>query len=219
MTTELTIGRKPWRRWACIIALGAAILPAMADDLLPLEHSLRYVGRDGRIPVVVEITLRERVAGELEYVQWVTPAQWGAWFREPAATRCRLRYRDGTLATIDVDDGLGAKRPPSDLSAGALDALAVRLRARADIARGLKQAEYTVWTGGDGLEQWTLEVSGPDSVDTPDGRYEALRFRLGSDSEWIEGWSAPLLVFHFVRIEHWRDGKKVGELSLDDKQL
>lgn len=115
-------------RLSPVLALVA--LNGFADDLLPLEHSLRYVGRDGRTPVVVEFTLRERLGGELEYVRWVTPTQWGAWFSEPAATRCRLRYRDGTLATIDVDDGLGAKRPPSDLSAGALDALAVRLRAR-----------------------------------------------------------------------------------------
>ncbi len=200
-------------------ALALVAVAGLADDLLPLDHSLRYVGRDGRTPVVVEITLRERLGGELEYVQWLTPTQWGAWFKEPTVTRCRLQYRDNTLVTVDVDQGRGAKRPPSDLSAGALDALAVRLRARADIARGLKQAEYTVWNGGDGLEKWTLEVSGPDSVETPDGRYEALRFRLGSDTEWIEGWSAPLLVFHFVRIEHWRDGKKVSELALDDKQL
>lgn len=191
----------------------------LADDLLPLEHSLRYVGRDGRIPVVVEITLREGLGGELDYVQWVTPTDWGAWFREPAVTRCRLLYRDETLATIDVDRGRGAMRPPSDLSAGTLDALAVRLRARADIARGLKRAEYAVWNGGDGLQKWTLEVAGQESVDTPDGRYETLRFRLGSADEWIEGWAAPLLVFHFVRIEHWRGGEKIGELDLDDKQL
>lgn len=209
------------KRWLrqLFLALALVAVGGLADDLLPLDHSLRYVGRDGRTPVVVEVTLRERPGGDLEYVQWVTPTQWGAWFREPAVTRCRLRYRDGTLATIDVDDGLGAKRPPSDLSAGALDALAVRLRARADIARGLKHAEYTVWNGGEGLETWTLAVAGPDSVETPDGRYEALKFRLGSEYDWIEGWSAPLLVFHFVRIEHWRDGKKVSELSLDDKQL
>lgn len=191
----------------------------LADDLLPLDHGLRYVGRDGRTPVVVEVTLRERPGGDLEYVQWVTPTQWGAWFKEPAVTRCRLRYQDDALVTLDVDQGLGVKRPPSDLSAGALDALAVRLRARADIARGLKHAEYSVWNGGDDLEIWTLAVAGPDSVETPDGRYEALKFRLGSEDDWIEGWSAPLLVFHFVRIEHWRDGKKVGELRLDDKQL
>lgn len=206
-------------RLSVALALALVAAAGLADDLLPLEHSLRYVGRDGRTPVVVEITLRERLDGELEYVEWVTPTEWGAWFKEPAATRCRLLYRDGNLATVDVDHGLGAQRPPSDVSTGALDALSVRLRARADIARGLDHAEYTVWNGGEALEKWTLEVSGPDSVATPDGRYEALRFRLGSDSEWFEGWSAPLLVFHFVRIEHWRDGKMVSELSLDDKQL
>ena len=192
---------------------------AASDDLLPVEHSLRYIGCDERIPVIVEITLREQLGGEFDYVQWVTPTDWGAWLREPEVTRCRLSFRDETLATIDVDEGRGPKRPPSDLSAGALDALAVRLRARADIARGLRQAEYVVWNGGDDLEKWTLQVSGPDSVETPDGRYQALRFRLGSDTEWIDGWSAPLLVYHFVRLEHWRDGRKVGELSLDDKQL
>lgn len=200
-------------------ALALVAVTGFADDLLPLEHSLRYIGREGRTPVVVEVTLRERPGGDLEYVQWITPTGWGAWFSEPTAIRSRLRYREDTLATIDVDHGLGAEKPPSDLSAGALDALSVRLRARADIARGNKRAEYTVWNGRDGLENWTLEVNGPGTVRTPDGAYEALKFRLGSETEWIEGWSAPLLVFHFVRIESWRDGKKTGELDLDDKQL
>lgn len=219
MTTDHATRRKPGRRWACVVALGMGILPATAADLLPVDHSLRYVGREGRIPVAVEVTLRERLGGDLEYVQWITPTGWGAWFHEPTATRSRLRYRDETLVTIDVDDGLGAKKPPSDLSAGALDALSVRLRARGDIARGVKRAEYTVWNGGDGLETWTLEVEGPDTVRTPDGTYESLKFRLGSETQWIEGWSAPLLVFHFVRIESWRDGRKTCELDLDDKQL
>lgn len=219
MTTDRATGWKTRRRWACAVALGVLGWPATAADLLPLDHSLRYVGREGRTPVVVEVTLRERPGGDLEYVQWITPTGWGAWFSEPAATRSRLQYREETLVTIEVDHGLGAEKPPADLSAGALDALSVRLRARADIARGVKRAEYTVWNGGDGLEKWTLEVGDPATAQTPDGSYEALKFRLGSDSQWIEGWSAPLLVFHFVRIESWRDGKKTGELELDDKQL
>jgi hypothetical protein len=56
-------------------------------------------------------------------------------------------------------------------------------------------------------------------VQTPNGAYQSLKFRLGSDTDWIDGWSAPLLVFHFVKIDTWRGGKKVGELRLDDKQL
>jgi hypothetical protein len=205
-----------------IAALPMALAPAsvLAYDFLPQDHGLRYLGREGRTPVTVEITLRERPDNTFEYVEWVTPRSWGSWLGgEATSKRTRLEYRDDWLVVLDVNDGDGAELPPDDLAAGALDALSVRLRARGDIARGMRQAEYTVWNGGPTAETWTLEVNGSEIVQTPNGAYEALKFRLGSDTEWIEGWSAPLLIFHFAKIESWRDGRKVGEFSLDDKQL
>lgn len=202
-----------------LVLLALTMNAAMARDFLPSDHGLRYVGRIGIVPVTVEVTIRERPDGVLEYVEWVTPRTWAKWLRSPSFSRARLRFQDDVLELIDVDTGDGAQPLPSGPANDALDALSIRLRARADIARGLMHAEYTVWDGGHAHETWTLEVSGAETVQTPDGPYDALKFRLGSDTQWIEGWSAPLLVFHFVKMDSWRDDKKTAELSLDDKQL
>ena len=208
------------RRLCWLMAmLAASASVAIARDFMPLDHGLRYVGRDGIIPVSVEVTLRQRPDGAYEYVHWVSPRSWAGWFGRTSVLRSRLRFQDDLLMSIELDDGQGARQPPADLAAGTLDFFSVRLRARADIAQGLKHAEYTVWNGGDARETWTLEVTGTETVQTPNGAYQSLKFRLGSDTDWIEGWSAPLLVFHFVKIDTWRGGKKVGELRLDDKQL
>jgi hypothetical protein len=193
--------------------------PVAAGDFLPREHGLRYVGHEGITPVTVELTLTARPDGSFEYVEWVAPRSWAAWFRRAAVTRSHLGYRDELLIPMGMDSGAGVERPPAGLAEGALDALGVRLRARGDIARGLRQAEYLVWTGGDRLETWTLAVDGAATVETPNGSYECLRFRLGSDSEWLEGWSSPLLVFHFAKLERWQAGRKTAEFLLDDKQL
>lgn len=191
-----------------------------ARDFLPQDHGLRYVGHEGSAAVTVEITLRERLDGELEYVRWVTPRGWTSWFRKASRSGALLAFRDDRLQPLGYDPGTGEYRPPpAELEPGALDELGVRLRARADIARGLREARYRVWRDDDRLETWTLTVTGTDTVETPDGRYTCLKFRLGSESEWLEGWSAPLLVFHFVKLEHWRDGKRLSALLLDDKQL
>jgi hypothetical protein len=188
-------------------------------DFLPLDHGLRYVGHEGRIPVTVEITLREKLGGELEYTRWVTPRSWATWFRNASRSCSTLVYEDERLRPTGYDAGAGPRSPPADLPQGALDELAVRLRARSDIARGLRQAEYPVWREDGSLENWWLEVMEAETVSTPNGNYESLKFRLGTQTEWLEGWSAPLLVFHFVKLVHWRDGHKVGELLLDEKQL
>jgi hypothetical protein len=201
-----------------MVALLAASGGAIARDFSPAEHGLRYSGRDGVTPVTVEITLRTRLDGEFEYVQWISPRSWATWFARPRRTLSRLRFRDELLVPLGIDDGQGLLPPPENLAAGALDALGIRLRARADIARGLRSAEYTVWNG-EHQETWFLEVMGDEIVKTPDGPYQSLKFRLGTEAEWLEGWSAPLLVFHFVKLVQWRDGKKISELHLDDKQL
>jgi len=198
------------------LALAMGALPAIAADLLPIEHSLRYVGTDDGRPVIVEITLREKPGGELEYARWVAPRDDAS--GEPAMTTVRLAYRDEVLVPVGIDRGTGMRTPPPDLAPGMLDALSVRLRARADIARGLRRAEYQVWNGSS-RESWRLEVSGAEKIPTPDANYECLKFRLGSDREWIEGWSAPLLLFHFVRIDEWREGRRIGTLALEAKQL
>lgn len=202
-----------------LLFLVLACCPAAASDFLPRQHGLRYVGHEGVTPVTVELTLTRRPDGSYEYVEWVAPRSWASWFRRAAVTRSRLGYQGELLVPLGVDSGSGVERPPAELAPGALDVLSVRLRARGDIARGLRHAEYLVWTGGDRLESWTLEVNGAATVETPDGSYDCLRFRLGSDTEWLEGWSSPLLVFHFAKLERWRDGRKTGALLLDDKQL
>lgn len=191
----------------------------VAEDLRPLDHGLRYVGHDGLTPVKVEITLRERAEGGFDYVQWVMPRSWASWFGRSIRSHSALAWRDQSLWPVTFDTGLGPTGPPAGLAPGALDELAVRLRVRADIARGLRHADYVVWRADGRQETWTLTVKDAETVQTPDGTYTCFRFRLGTEDEWLEGWSAPLLVFHFVKLEHWREGRKVGSLSLDEKQL
>ena len=203
------------------LALAAGALPTAAMDLLPQEHGLRYTGREGDTPVSVEITLRERRKGALDYVHWVTPTGWRGWFGEPTVTRARYRYEDERLELagfVENDVLRSPDIPRGTMPPGTLDSLGIRLRARADLARGTKNATYDVWHEGR-LEKWVLRVAGPERVTTPDGTYDALRFRLGTESDWIEGWSVPLLLFHFARIERWEDGRKVAELALEDKEL
>lgn len=201
------------------LAMLASASATAGRDYLPSDHGLRYVGHEGIIPVTVEITLQVRPDGTLDYAQWIAPRGWASWFGRPAVTRTHLQFRNDLLVPLGYDAGQGEAPPPAGLAAGSLDALAVRLRARADIARGLRHAQYVVWNGGDAPETWVLEVNGAETVQTPDGAYQSLKFRLGSQTDWIEGWSAPLLVFHFVKLVSWRDGKKISEFSLDDKQL
>jgi hypothetical protein len=206
-------------RLAAALFLVAFAALAAAQDYLPRDHGLKYAGREGMRPVKVEVTLREQPDGILEYVEWTMPQGWARWFTRASVRRARLAYADGRLAVLDFDSGDGRTTPPASLPTAALDEFSVRLRARADIARGLRSAEYAVWRADGATETWRLEVGAPGTVETPDGTYQALSFRLGTDSEWFEGWSAPLLVFHFVQLEHWRDGRKTGELRLEDKQL
>lgn len=202
-----------------ILAMLATAGPAAGRDYLPNDHGLRYVGHEGLVPVTVEITLQARPDGTLDYAQWVGPRGWASWFGRPTMTRTHLLYRDELLVPLGYDTGQGETPMPADVAAGSLDELAVRLRARADIARGLREAHYTVWSPAGGVRTWTLEVNGAETVQTPNGAYQSLKFRLGSETEWLEGWSAPLLVYHFVKLVSWREGKKTSELHLDDKQL
>ena len=201
-----------------LLLLGFATLGA-TQDLLPQDHGLKYVGREGMRPVAVEVTLREQPDGILEYVEWTLPQGWARWFTRSRVRRARLAFSDGNLSVLDFDPGAGREDPPAALPDAALDELSVRLRARADIARGLRRAEYIVWRADGSTETWLLEVGAPGSVDTPDGTYQALPFRLGTDADWLQGWSAPLLVFHFVQLERWRDARKLSELLLQDKQF
>jgi len=192
---------------------------AAAQDYLPGDHGLKYAGREGKRPVKVEITLREQPDGVLEYVEWTMPQGWARWFNRASVRRARLAFADDRLSVLEFDPGDGRMAPPATLPTAALDEFSVRLRARADIARGLRSAEYTVWRADGATQTWRLQVGEPGAVDTPDGNYQALPFRLGTDSEWLAGWSAPLLVFHFVQLEHWRDDRKISEVRLEDKQL
>ncbi|NHA14349.1 hypothetical protein [Thioalkalivibrio sp. XN279] len=206
-------------RLAGALCLLAFTTLAPAQDYLPRDHGLKYTGREGMRPVKVEITLREQPDGVLEYVEWTLPQGWARWFTRSSVRRARLDFADGRLSVLDFDPGDGPVAPPAAHPGTALDEFSVRLRARADIARGLRSAEYAVWRADGAMETWRLEVGEPGTVETPDGSYQALPFRLGTDSEWLDGWSAPLLVFHFVQLEHWRDDRQIGTLRLEDKQL
>lgn len=192
---------------------------AFAQDFFPLDHGLGYIGKDGGRPVRVEITLREQLDGTLEYVEWTIPRSWARWVTGTRVRRATLAYVDEQLLPLAFDAGDGAVAAPADLPPGTLDELSVRLRARTDIAQGRRSAEYSVWRADGTVERWTLELGEADTIATPDGNYQALRFRLGTADEWLEGWSVPLLVFHFARLELWREGERVSALALEEKEL
>ena len=194
--------------WACAPAAAA----------LHAEHSLRYVGWLGWKPVTVEVTLRARPGDLFEYREWVAPRWWAAILGDPEARQTTLRAAGTDLQPVAHENGTGSTSL-AELEPGVVDLLSVRLEARADLARGRSEARYRVWQEDGRIETWTLELTGTDEVDTPDGRYQALTFRLGNGVHWIRGWSAPLLAFHFVRLEFWEEGSRVGSLDLAGREL
>lgn len=196
-----------------------ALASADAAAALHAEHSLRYAGWMGLKPVTVEITLRKRDAGLYEYREWVSPQWWAAILGDATARRTLMRIDGANFRPVTYEAAEGNTADLESLEDGAFDLLSVRLEARADIAAGRDGARYRVWQDDGTIETWTLELTGEAEIETPDARYQALTFRLGNDEHWISGWSAPLLAFHFVRLEFWEDGDRRASLDLEAKEL
>jgi len=209
-----------WRGWlaAFLAAVISAALAPAAFAALHAEHALRYAGWLGWKPVTVEVTLRQRPGEIYEYREWTSPRWWAAFLGDPVARQTILRVEGAQMRPVSHDDGVGST-PLDGLEADVLDFLSVRLQARADLAAGRSPVEYRVWLEDGRIENWRLEFTGTGEVDTPDGRYQCLTFRLGNESRWLEGWSAPLLAFHFVRLEFWEQGSRVGSLELEAREL
>jgi len=196
-----------------------ALVSADAAGALHAEHSLRYSGWMGFTPVTVEVTLRKRDAGLYEYREWIAPRWWAAALGDPTARRTLMRIDGANFRPVAHEPGEGDPADLENLEDDAFDLLSVRLEARADIAAGRDGALYRVWQDDGTMETWTLELTGTAEIQTPDARYQALTFRLGNTEHWIAGWSAPLLAFHFVRLEFWEDGDRRASLDLEAKEL
>jgi len=203
---------------ALLAGLVAVGLWATAAAALHAEHSLRYVGWLGWKPVTVEVTLRKRAGDLFEYREWVAPRWWAALLGDPVARQTTLRAAGSDFRPVAHQNGTGTSSL-EHLEPDVVDLLAVRLEARADLAAGRSGVRYRVWQEDGRIETWTLERTGTGEVDTPDGRYQCLTFRLGNDARWIRGWSAPLLAFHFVRLEFWEEDRRIGSLDLESREL
>jgi len=204
--------------WALLAGLVGIGVCASALAALHAEHSLRYVGWVGWKPVTVEITLRERAGGLYEYREWTAPRWWAALLGDPVARQTTLRAAGSDFRPVAHENG-ATTSPLDHLEPDVVVFLSVRLEARADLAADRHGARYQVWQEDGRVEDWTLELTGTGEVDTPDGRYQCVTFRLGNDARWIRGWSAPLLAFHFVRLEFWEEGRRVGSLDLESREL
>ncbi len=209
------------RRRSSHLAVGLllALAHQPAAAVLHAEHSLRYLGWIGMKPVTVEVTLRARPGDLYEYREWVAPRWWAGFFGEPEMHETMLRAKDADLRPVTHLSWSGDETDLGGLPADVVDLLLVRLEARADIAAGTRRADYAVWQEDGSVETWRLEVTGDETVETPDARYRALTFRLGNEEHSIRGWSAPLLAFHFVRLEFWEGDERVGVLELSEKEL
>ncbi|MEJ2515194.1 MAG: hypothetical protein P8080_02905 [Gammaproteobacteria bacterium] len=211
----------PAPRGISLLVLGALLALACqpAGAVLHAEHSLRYLGWMGLKPVTVEITLRARPRDMFEYREWIAPRWWAGFFGEPEMHETMLRAEDSDFRPVIHTSWSGEAVDLQTLPDEVVDLLLVRLEARADIASGVRQADYAVWQDDGTIETWRLEVTGDETVETPDARYRALTFELGNKDHSIRGWSAPLLAFHFVRLEFWEGQDRVGVLELAEKEL
>lgn len=209
-----------WRVAPRLAGIALALLGAgPAHAVLHAEHALRYTGWMGWTPVTVEVTLRERPGNLYEYREWEAPRWWATVLGSPEARQTMMRVAGSDFRPVSYEAPDGTVSLLDDLEPDVFDPLGVRLEARADLAAGRREAAYRVWQPDGSIETWRLEVTGDEVVETPDARYRALTFRLGNDAHWIRGWSAPLVVFHFVKLEFWEADKRVGLLELEVKEL
>ena len=77
------------------------------------------------------------------------------------------------------------------------------------------QLVYRIADGGE-LKTYLLDIDGRETVDTPAGRFEALRIRRSdtdSDRRTIL-WVAPALHYLAVQVEQWEDGSRNFRLVL-----
>ena len=77
------------------------------------------------------------------------------------------------------------------------------------------QLVYRIADGGE-LKTYLLDIEGREGVETPIGRFEALRIRrrdTDSDRETIL-WVAPALRYLAVQVEQWEDGNRNFRLVL-----
>ncbi len=82
-------------------------------------------------------------------------------------------------------------------------------------APGTDRLIYRIADGGR-LKTYLLTIEGREGIETPVGRFEALRIRrrdTDSDRETIL-WCAPALRYLAVQLEQWEDGKRSAQLVL-----
>ncbi|MCC5808942.1 MAG: DUF3108 domain-containing protein [Ectothiorhodospiraceae bacterium] len=89
---------------------------------------------------------------------------------------------------------------------GTTDRLLMQVAVMRDLARGKERMEYQVADGGE-LRRITLQVDGEQELDTPAGRFRAVRLRHDESQDSGKTsrttfWCAPELGYLPVRLEH-----------------
>lgn len=111
--------------------------------------------------------------------------------------------------TVDFDWSAGTaevqakgERLSMPLPPGTLDKLGYLLLVMRDLASGQRELSYVVAAGAE-LETYRLHSDGAEQVDTPLGRFSALRVRrLDQAHRQTTIWFAPALSFLPIRIDH-----------------
>lgn len=119
--------------------------------------------------------------------------------------RIEFDWTRRTATTVVKDRPWQMKIPP-----GAQDKLSYQLQLRLDLLAGKTAMTYSVADGGK-LKQYRFKVTGEEEVDTPYGRFAAVRVMRdrGEDAERETLlWLAPELDYLIVRLEQTEaDGK------------
>jgi hypothetical protein len=135
------------------------------------------------------------------------------------AREAELRFDWGALEVVnDVADWPWRM----DITRDTIDRVISPLQLMHDLAARPADTEQLVYRIADGgeLRTYLLDIDGRETVETPAGRFAALRIQRSdtdSDRRTIL-WVAPALRYLAVQVEQWEDGSRNFRLVLADFQ-
>lgn len=122
----------------------------------------------------------------------------------------RFDWVEGVVAGVDRNEDVRG-----DLQPGMLNRAALYLAIMHDLKSGRLPAEYILFDRGR-AKAYQLENLGSEMIEVPFGRFEAVKLVRNADdsSRSMYLWCAPELDFLPVRIELWKDDKRVSRADL-----
>lgn len=122
-----------------------------------------------------------------------------------------------SIVTNDVNN----KPWSMEIFPGVMDKLSYQLQLQLDIASGAESVNYTIADGGH-LKQYSFKVIGQEEVDTPTGRFNAIRAERIYAPEKKERsthiWFAPALNYQLIKFMQEEDDGKIYSLLLTEYQ-